>query len=306
MILGIDEEVGADARFYRQIVNGPFDADKLDYLPRDGYFTGLDIVVDIERLLHTVTVASDRGENDIAVVASGSSVLEQVIFAKTQLYSSVYHHHKVRSAHQLLMHLLRTMAARGYKPAGYDLGDPVSYLILDDYDLLHSIPSDPDLNILVSKIKGRVLPMRALVISLPCFESKDRESRENFDKLFGREGEEQIRALEKELAAELRLRDGDVVFDFPDLPRLDGTGQAIVQLGRGDQHNVVLQNIYPAGAWAKAYAGYRKVAYVFTTARDRRGVGRAAIAKMKTVTILARSLARLVKAPRFGMPQSGA
>jgi hypothetical protein len=204
------------------------------------------------------------------------------------------------------MHLLRTMAARGYKPAGYDLGDPVSYLILDDYDLLHSIPSDPDLNILVSKIKGRVLPMRALVISLPCFESKDRESRENFDKLFGREGEEQIRALEKELAAELRLRDGDVVFDFPDLPRLDGTGQAIVQLGRGDQHNVVLQNIYPAGAWAKAYAGYRKVAYVFTTARDRRGVGRAAIAKMKTVTILARSLARLVKAPRFGMPQSGA
>jgi len=51
MILGVDEKVGDDGRFYRAIVNGPFDADKLDYLPRDGYFTGLEIVVDIERLL---------------------------------------------------------------------------------------------------------------------------------------------------------------------------------------------------------------------------------------------------------------
>jgi hypothetical protein len=276
MILGVDEKVRGDGRFYRQIVNGPFDADKLDYLPRDGYFTGLGIVVDIERLLHTITVAESGGERDIAVVASGASVLEQVLFAKTQLYSSVYHHHKVRAAHQLLMQLLRLMEGRGHKPAGRSLSEPASYLVMDDYDLLHAVPDDPDLDSLVSRIKGRVLPMRALVISYPCFNADDAESRENFDKLFDPENAEIAHKLEAQLLSELRLKDGEVIVDLPDLPRLGATGQAIVRLGTDNKDNVQLQHIYPAGAWAKAYFGYRKVAYVFTTTQDRRRVGLAA------------------------------
>jgi uncharacterized protein len=277
MILGIDEKVGGQGRVYRQIVNGPFDADKLDYLPRDGYFTGLGIVVDIERLLHTITMVQRNGERDIAVVASGASVLEQVLFAKTQLYSSVYHHHKVRAAHRLLMQLLDLMTSRRYEPAGRSLSSPVSYLVLDDYDLLHPVvPNDPDVNALISKIKQRVLPKRALVISYPCFDRGDTESRENFDKLFGRENETTVRGLEAELCSRLALREGEVMVDLPDLPRMGGTGQAIVKLGPGDRDNVALQTIYPIGAWAKAYEGYRKVAYVFTTIADRRKVGMAA------------------------------
>jgi HD superfamily phosphohydrolase len=277
MILGVDEKVKGDGRFYRQIVNGPFDADKLDYLPRDGYFTGLGIVVDIERLMHTITVAETaKGDRDIAVVASGASVLEQVLFAKTQLYSSVYHHHKVRAAHQLLMQLLHLMEERGHKPAGRSLSAPASYIALDDYDLLHAVPHDSDIDSLISRIKGRVLPMRALVISYPCFDPDDTQSRENFDKLFDTENEKVARDLEAQLLSELHLKPGEVIVDLPDLPRLGATGQAIVRLGTDDKDNVQLQDIYPAGAWAKAYFGYRKVAYVFTTAQDRRKVGLAA------------------------------
>ncbi len=278
MILGTDDKVGADKRFYRQIVNGPFDADKLDYLPRDGYFTGLEIVVDIERLLHTITVAQHKGEMDIAVVASGSSVLEQVLFAKTQLYSSVYHHHKVRAAHQLLTQLLTSMAERSYKPGGRDLKQPGSYVMLDDYDFLHTIPDDEELNALVSKIKGRVLPKRALAISYSCFAPDDFESRLNFDKLFDPTNDEAAREIEAAIIAELGLKRWEVTVDVPDLPRLGGTGQALVQLGKDGKDNVPLQDIYPAGAWAKAYAGYRKVAYVFTTIPDpdRKKVGETA------------------------------
>src|SRR5258708_7859330 len=101
MIMGVDTLVGTDNRFYRKVVNGPFDADKLDYLPRDGYFTGLAILVDIERLLHTVTIVEEDVGKNLGVLVSGSSVLEQIIFARSQLYTSIYHHHKVRSAHKL-------------------------------------------------------------------------------------------------------------------------------------------------------------------------------------------------------------
>jgi len=266
MILGVD--IPGMPRFYRQIVNGPFDADKLDYLPRDGYFTGLQIVVDIERLLHTVSVAVQDDERNISVVASGASVLEQVIFAKTQLYSSVYHHHKVRAAHRMLHLLLHTMLKAGFKPAGYDLSDPISFAILDDYDLLHSIDI-PDLNGIVSRIKCRVLPKRALVISYPAFEENDRISRENFNRI----DDAQARKIEKEIERGLGIEEGSVFFDLPTPPKVMGTGQALVELDSAGMKTVLLQDIYPAGAWAKAYAGYRKIAYVFTTLDNRRRVG---------------------------------
>lgn len=270
MIVGIDDRVGGAKRFYRQIVNGPFDADKLDYLPRDGYFTGLEIVVDIERLLHTVTVASRDGQNDIAVTASGSSVLEQVLFAKTQLYSSVYHHHKVRAAHQLLMQLFRLIVERDYRPGKRDLRHPASYVMLDDYDFLHTVPQEENqIDELVSRIKGRVLPKRAIVISPSFIARNDVDSRLNFDQLFDPANDDVARKIELRIISELGLKKGEVMVDVPDSPRLGDTGQTLVQLGSKGRDNVLLlQDIYPAGAWAKAYAGYRKVAYVFTTVTD--------------------------------------
>ena len=267
MIVGSDVEVGEHKRFYRQIVNGPFDADKLDYLPRDGYFTGLSIVVDIERLLNVVTVISDGKTRELGVVVSGASVLEQVIFGKTQIFASVYHHHKVRAAHGLLLQLLRTMRDRGYRPGGRDLGDPVSYTTLDDYDLLHSGTRDADVDALVRRIKSRNLPKRALVISYPCFDDDDKTSRENFNHLT----DSDFASIQDEVEKSLHLPKGDVLFDLPEPPRIQGTGQALVQLA--PNKTLPLQKMYPAGAWAAAYAGYRRIAYVFTSSKDAKAVG---------------------------------
>jgi hypothetical protein len=279
MILGVDSLVGGEGRFYRQVVNGPFDADKLDYLSRDGYFTGLEIVVDVERLPHTMTVIRKGAETQLGVVGSGASVLEQVLFAKTQLFSTMYHHHKVRAAHQMAMHLLGKIAALGHRPRGLDLNDPVSFLFLDDYDLL-SCSGNPEIDAIVRRIKDRALPLRALVISFPCFQ--DPQSRENFNRLT----EDDLAQIGGEVESELGLQPGQVMFDLPDPPRLMGTGQTPVELSPPtplSEEGVIvpLQVLYPAGAWAAAYAGYRKMAYVFTTADDRRAVGTAVMHALK-------------------------
>ena len=268
MILGIDKNVGDDARCYRQIVNGPFDADKLDYLPRDGYFTGLEINVDIERLLQTVTVITRNGKTDLGVVSSGATILEQVIFAKTQIYSSVYHHHKVRASLQLLQVLLQMMYDRGYKPSGQDLRDPASYLFLDDYDILRSHHGDTEIDSIVQRIKNRDLPKRALVITYPCFAETDQKSRDHFKKM----DEGVFEGLAANVKGRLHLASDLVVFDSPSPPRLFGIAQAPVQIARGSDP-LLLQDIFPSAAWGKAYAGYRRVTYVFTTAADRRSIG---------------------------------
>lgn len=268
MIVGSDHEVGPEARFYRQIVNGPFDADKLDYLSRDGYFTGLHIAVDVDRLLHTIKVIFTNAETELGVVSSGASILEQVLFAKTQLFSTLYHHHKVRAAHRLLLQLMESMAENSIRPRNLDLRDPASYIALDDYDFL-SYKGSPHVDNIIDKIKCRNLPMRALVLTYPCF--MDHEDREKFSNL----ADEDFQKLEKDIAHALSLPFGSVIVDSPEKPRLLGTGQAVVELAPGTA--VPLQELYPAGAWATAYAGYRQACYVFTTAHDRRRVAYAAI-----------------------------
>jgi len=269
-IVGSDSVVPRDKRFYRQIVNGAFDADKLDYLARDGYFTGLQIALDVERLLHTVKVVVLEAVCELGVVLSGASILEQVLFGKTQLFVTLYHHHKVRAAHRTLLRLLETMERDGYRPAGRSLGDPVSYVLLDDYDLLcePSAGASDDVRSCVKAIKERDLPRRALVLSPQCF--ADDVSRLRFGNL----EEPDIVEIEGEMAAYLGNRSGWVMLDVPESPRLQQAGQALVELG-GDRV-VPMAEVFPAAAWSAAYQAYRRVAYVFAWGQDPSVVARAA------------------------------
>lgn len=50
----IGYRANAKEKYLADIVNGPMDADKLDYLVRDAYFAGPAVVYDLERFLHTV------------------------------------------------------------------------------------------------------------------------------------------------------------------------------------------------------------------------------------------------------------
>ena len=84
MILGTSHDLPHDLKPFKDIVNGPFDADKLDYLTRDGHFTGLQVPVDSDRLLWGIRLAESGGELVLAVDASSISALEQIIFSKAQ------------------------------------------------------------------------------------------------------------------------------------------------------------------------------------------------------------------------------
>ena len=90
MILGTTHQLPTELRPFKDIVNGPFDADKLDYLIRDGHFTGLQVQVDSDRLLWGIRVTKSGDENVLAVDASSTSALEQIIFSKAHLYTNLF------------------------------------------------------------------------------------------------------------------------------------------------------------------------------------------------------------------------
>lgn len=87
---------GLDRRVFRDIISGPLDADKQDYLLRDSYFCGVRYgVYDLAQLHKTLTTASDVGDELMVVDETGLHGLEQFVLAKYYLTTQVYRH-KVR------------------------------------------------------------------------------------------------------------------------------------------------------------------------------------------------------------------
>ncbi|MBU4332792.1 HD domain-containing protein [Patescibacteria group bacterium] len=90
-------------RFKSSIINGAFDADKLDYIYRDSRFSGLPLLLDLDRLMHEIAISdfreirSDIEIKDLTIGISGVSSLEQIIFNKMLLFSTIYHHQKVKA-----------------------------------------------------------------------------------------------------------------------------------------------------------------------------------------------------------------
>jgi len=67
----------------RDIVSGPLDADKLDYLLRDSYFAGVRYgMIDLDRILESLTVCVDGDETYLAITAEGVAPVEQLLLVR--------------------------------------------------------------------------------------------------------------------------------------------------------------------------------------------------------------------------------
>ena len=89
-----------------QLVSGQLDADRMDYLLRDAYFTGTSYgKFDLERILRTIRVKN----GSIVVKASGIHSVEDYIMARYHMYWQVYLHPVARSYETLLSILFRRM-----------------------------------------------------------------------------------------------------------------------------------------------------------------------------------------------------
>lgn len=121
-------------KYLCQIINGPFDADKFDYILRDGYFSGLVTSVDIDRLAVSLDLDQQPHKpKELCMDIAGATILEQLLFSKMLLFSSMYHHHKVRAAFRKLVLLFTEARRLNLKLGGVDLSSAVGFLKLDDY-----------------------------------------------------------------------------------------------------------------------------------------------------------------------------
>lgn len=103
-------------RFLHQLVSSQLDMDRLDYLKRDSFFTGVsEGIVGSDRIIKMLHVVND----ELAVESKGIYSIEKFIVARRIMYWQVYLHKTVLSAEYLLIHILKR--AKELAEQGQDL-----------------------------------------------------------------------------------------------------------------------------------------------------------------------------------------
>jgi HD superfamily phosphohydrolase len=91
-------------KFLHQLVSSQLDVDRLDYLKRDSFYTGVsEGVVSSDRIIKMMTVVN----NQLVIEAKGIYSIEKFIVARRLMYWQVYLHKTVISAENLLVNILQ-------------------------------------------------------------------------------------------------------------------------------------------------------------------------------------------------------
>lgn len=144
-------------KFLHQLVSSQLDMDRLDYLKRDSFFTGVsEGVVSSDRIIKMLNVVN----GELVVEAKGIYSVEKFLIARRLMYWQVYLHKTVLSAEKLLVNILKrakelslnghdlfaTPALSLFLKNNYSKKDFVSnpelikqFVLLDDYDIMASV-----------------------------------------------------------------------------------------------------------------------------------------------------------------------
>lgn len=102
-------------KFLHQLVSSQLDTDRMDYLNRDSFFTGVsEGVISFDRIIKMLNVKDD----ELVVEAKGIYSVEKFLIARRLMYWQVYLHKTVIAAEQMLIKALaraKELSNRGVK-----------------------------------------------------------------------------------------------------------------------------------------------------------------------------------------------
>ncbi len=144
-------------RFFHQLVSSQLDVDRLDYLNRDSFYTGvLEGKIGADRIIKMLNVADDR----LVVEEKAIYSIENFLVSRRLMYWQVYLHKTVLSAEHMLVKMVQR--ARFLQQSGVDVpaSDALKFFLaenitladfkaenkilqkftsLDDYDIWHGV-----------------------------------------------------------------------------------------------------------------------------------------------------------------------
>ena len=162
--------------FLHQLVSSQLDMDRLDYLGRDSFFTGVsEGIVGTDRIISMLNVHDD----ELVIDEKGIYSVEKFIISRRLMYWQVYMHKTVIAADQVLLNILRR--ARELDPTVFHFDPAASDFIdrfaeVDDDDVMVAVKrwqhsDDKILSTLCKNLVNRRLP--AIKFSNSPFQTPD-------------------------------------------------------------------------------------------------------------------------------------
>jgi len=273
-------------KFLADIINGPLDADKLDYLARDAKFSGLSINYDIERYFKTIyvhkTSVSGRDFKTLSLPLSGISSLEQIVMCKMMLFSSLYHHQKVRCIERMFHRLCQNVMEGQSKKNRLSIEHPTDFLKYVDSDLLScsaisNSSYTKEAKKLHSDLSYRIFMKRALIISRPFIKGleKSDDVRNGFDKLVDDMRKRQdylssniikeAKAIMENNGQDDNISAADIIIDMPDLPRMNEVLSTRVPFGFDTDRDkdIEIDEVFPISRWIEGYGNTKMRGHIF-------------------------------------------
>jgi hypothetical protein len=248
--------------FFFQLVSGQLDIDRMDYLRRDCFFTGVaEGSISAERILRMIDVHEDA----LVVEEKAIYSVENFLSSRRLMYWQVYLHKTTVSAEEMLIQLMRR--ARFLVQNGFRLEMPAclqpffdqslgienfqtqpdllnSFSLIDDYDVWYCIKNwvnHPDF--VLSTLSRGLMDRRLLKVKISA-ESMPFDQLDQFRKRFQAElgiGPDEVTYLvfEKEVSnsayieganrINVKFRNGEIkdVAEASDLPNIQGMTQVV-------------------------------------------------------------------------------
>ncbi len=200
-------------KFLHQLISGQLDMDRMDYLNRDSFFTGVtEGKISYDRLIKMLNVIDDQ----LVVEQKGMYSVEKFIMARSLMYWQVYLHKTVISAEQMIIHLIRALKNKKHLKEHDFFSPPLqfflqndhsnvqderaleNFILLDDFDIYHAIKvlqtcSDPELRLIAHGLHNRRL--------FRCILSKTEPEHVEIDTKIEKIGE--IYQFDKDLASKM-------------------------------------------------------------------------------------------------------
>ncbi|MBO3841862.1 MAG: HD domain-containing protein [Candidatus Brockarchaeota archaeon] len=270
--------VGKDSsrsKWVNQIISSYFDADILDYLPRDSFFTGVEYgLVDSERIIDSMLL----WEDSLAIDEAALYALESLFIARYMMFKAVYFHRTVRAAVIMLSRAMLlvddAVGLTGFK-------DPEEYVSLDDHSVIQRILSMDNATEEARLAKRLITGYLNRSLLKSVFEIMMHHEDPLYHSLISRPS---LRgSLENEIAEEAGIAPSLVFLDLPSVPSLpyhpDYSGEKhggfdVKIIGWEDSERMA-KSVFDVSPMVQSLKGFMGLARVYTFPENRERVFKA-------------------------------
>lgn len=180
---------------FSEIISGGIDADRIDYLQRDAYYTGsASGRINAEYIINLM----EKFRGKIVIPEKGLLTAEEILLARYMMRNNVYLHHTTLITSSMLLHSLY----KEYENGNLKIDE---FVRMDDYSAFNFLRN----NEIFKRIIERRLFKRAFLVRYDEINKSKIKELYNYKKL---------REVEKEIAEKANVNKEEIIIDIRQLP----------------------------------------------------------------------------------------